>query len=114
VTPFFIPDWILYGQERKAVNPARVMKRSGCDSPFHHRHWLRGIRIQTPKRSVATSLFRGRGLREYREIGSIMQTSTQQTPKQAYETPILEAHGTLNTIVGSIPCINTDMDGDCD
>jgi hypothetical protein len=43
-----------------------------------------------------------------------MQTSAEQTPKQAYETPMLEAHGTLTTIIGSIPCIDTDMDGDCD
>jgi hypothetical protein len=66
------------------------------------------------KRSAATPPFKGRGSRASREIGSIMQTSAEQTPKQAYETQMLEAHGTLTTIVGSIPCIDTDMDGDCD
>jgi hypothetical protein len=40
---------------------------------------------------------------------------TQDTSsKQVYEKPTLQAHGTLTTIVGSIPCIDADMDGDCD
>ena len=80
-------------------------------------NWLRGTGIQTPKRSVATPLFRDRGSRASREIGSSMWTSAQQdTPKQMYETPMLEAHGTLTNIVGSIPCIDISVppDGDCD
>jgi hypothetical protein len=73
-----------------------------------------GNRHSNSKRSAASPLFTDRGSRKFREIGNIMQTSAEQTPKQAYETPMLEAHGTLTTIIGSIPCIDTDMDGDCD